>query len=426
MTVNNNNRVIGHLTVMVLLGCLSSLGFAAGKNILRIHFQTAFVKPSTQDTVLNVYYKLEIGRPPVKFNGYDCRFIFENTKIQPVPMKLDFFSGTASQYADFANGVANPPDEYRVQVLSTAMLDTTNPILFQVRYTVLSVKDSAEIIPTLFNVTTASGSNPIDTVIIDNSPGRDDISWYVFGLMFADTAKPSPPKKADLTFTSDSTTIQSDSVKVISVQVSTLDTAKITNATFEFDVDTSAIDSVSITGGALLANASFGKTVTLPHVFTTISSVNPLQGQGELLRITLRGKKLKDTLCTGILNPKFTALNADEMVGAVKYLLKGFCVLGKAPKDTTTKSVVSLDEGQGVEIYPNPASSFIDFKMPINYPGSKHVEVFDMCGRVVLDEIINADFHWETVHVPNGVYSARIISPVGRGSIEKTKILIIH
>ena len=124
MTVKKNNRLIFDLAAILLIIILSVRAEAMQKkNILRVRFQTAFVKPSTSDTVLNVYYKLEVNRPPVNFHGFDLRFIFENAKIQPVPMNLDFFSGTACTNADYAHGTAVPPDEYRVQVLSSANLE---------------------------------------------------------------------------------------------------------------------------------------------------------------------------------------------------------------------------------------------------------------------------------------------------------------
>lgn len=427
MIVNKNHRRIFNAAVLLLIFFISLKSEAAQKkNILRIRFQTAIVKSTTLDTVLNVYYKIEVGRPPVNFDGFDCRFIFENTKIQPVPMdkQSGFFDGTASANADFTHGTAVPPDEYRVQVLSSHMLDTSNPVLFQVRYTVKGVKDSAMIIPTLFDVS----SSGIDTVIIENSPGRDQISWYGFGLMFADTAK-APPAKKSITFSSDSTDMQSDSVKVISVTISSLDSANLKSGTFGFDLDTSAFDSVAIAKGIILANAGFMTSQNGVHVSAAFTNTEALKGSGEFLKIVLRGRKRTDTICTAILNPKLTTLNGDNLVVSAAFKLKGVCVFGK--KDTIVKGVAEFTANKdlSVMIFPNPSSSYIDFKMPQGQNNKKHLVVFDALGRQVFDKVFDVEFRWEVASVSAGIYTAMVtnFSTLQEGiNVETTKILIIH
>lgn len=430
MTVNKNCRLIFDLAVLLLIIFISAKSESAQKkNVLRIRFQTAFVKSTTLDTVLNVYYKIEVGRSPVNFHGYDCRFVFEKTKIGPVPMNKDFFAGTASANADYAHGsVVDPPGEYRVQVLSGANLDTTNPVLFQVRYTVKGVNDSAMIIPTLFDV--SSVSSGIDTVIIENSPGRDQISWYGFGLMFKDTAKSPPlPKKKNIAFSSDSSDIQSDSLKVISVNISQIDSVNLHSGVFGFDLDTSAFDSVAVTKGAILAKSNLIVKRDSVHVSASFSNTDTLKGSGEFLKIVLRGRKRTDTVCTGILNPKLTVLNADNLVASVEYKLKGICVLGKI--DTVIKGVAEPNTSKDllVAVFPNPASSFIDFKVPQGQIGKKHLAVFDALGRRVFERTFEADFRWEVASVSAGCYTATVTNfPALHDGIgaEKTKILIIH
>lgn len=427
MTVNKNNRLIFSIAVLLLIFFISVTGEAAQKrNILRIRFQTAIVKSTTVDTVLNVYYKLEVGRSPVNFNGFDCRFIFENTKIQPVPMdkQSGFFDGTASANADFTHGTAVPPDEYRVQVLSSHMLDTTNPILFQVRYTVKGVKDSAMIIPTLFDV----ASSGIDTVIIENSPSRDQISWYGFGLMFADTSK-APPAKKSITFLSDSTNIQSDSLKVISVAVTSLDGANLKSGTFGFYLDTSAFDSVMVLKGVILAGANLTVTRSSVNISAAFTSTNALKGSGEFLKIALRARKRADTICTTILNPRLNVLNADNLVSSIGYKINTICIFGK--KDTVVKGVAEFiySKDLSVMIFPNPSSSFIDFTMPQGQNSKKHLVVFDALGKKVFDKVFDAEFRWEVASVSAGFYTATVtnFSALQEGmKAETTKILIIH
>jgi hypothetical protein len=150
---------------------------------------------------------------------------------------------------------------------------------------------------------------------------------------------------------------------------------------------------------------------------------------GELLRILLRGKHLKDTVCTGILNPKLTVLNADNLVSSITYMLKGICVLGER-KDTITKGVVESAESSEIRIFPNPARSFIDFLMPEGLGVKKHLVVFDALGRKFFDKILNANLRWEVTPIPAGLYTA-IVTDVsmlqeGGAGVEKRKILIIH
>ena len=428
MTVKKNYRLIFDLAVLLLIMMFSVKAESAQKkNILRVRFQTAYVKKTTIDTVLSVSYKLQVGRPPINFNGFDCRFIFENTKIAPIPMdkQSGFFDNTACANADFTHGTVVPPDEYRVQVLSGTMLDTSNPVLFQIRYSVKGVKDSAMIIPTLFNVSDSSG---IDSVIIENSPGRDQISWFAFGLMFADTAKAQPIKRS-ITLLSDTADILSDSIKVIPVNVTSLDSVNLKSGNFGFYLDTSAFDSVQVLKGKILANANLTVTRNSVNVSAAFTSTDSLKGSGEFLKIILRGRKRTDTICTAILNPRLDGLNADNLVSSVGYKLKSICVFGK--KDTIIKGVAKPNTGIDLRtaIFPNPASSFIDFMMPQGQSDKKHLVVFDALGREVYDKKFDADFRWDVTSVAGGFYTAIVTSTSALkegAAAEKAKILIIH
>ena len=429
MTVKKNNRLIFDLAAILLIILLSVKAESAQKkNILRVRFETATIKKDVSDIVLNVFYKIEALRSPVNFHGYECRFSYDQTKIRPNTV---FFDGTASQGGTGGGNNVVATGEYRIELLSTHTLDTTNPVLFQVRYSVKGFADSAMIAPTRFDV--LSESSGIDTVIIENAPGRDQVSWYPFALLYKDNTPPPPiPKKVNIALLSDSTDIQSDSIKVISLKVvSPLDSANIKSGIFEFDLDTAAFDSVAVLKGALLsfANLTVGRDTT--HITASFSSTDSLSGSGELLKIVLRGKARTDTICTGILNPKFTVFNAGHRDSLIQYRLQGICVLGVAPKDTTHKGIAELmtNKDLAVAIFPNPARSFIDFHMSSGQRGKKHLEVFDALGRKVFDRIFEADLRWEVASVSAGCYTATVtdFSALQYGiGLEKTKILIIH
>jgi hypothetical protein len=432
MTVKKNNRRILFLTVTLFAFLTSGSVFAAGKNILRIHFETAKVKPGTTDVVLNVFYKIDIGRP-LNFYEFNCRINYDQNWLRP---STAFFDGTACDLAalngnaHYSSDVAN--DNFDVLVLNSGLLDTAKHSLFQIWWHVTTgFKDSAMIAPVLFDVGDPA-YNTIDSVFIDNAVWDTIFHWHPFGLVFLDTTSPPPPKKRNITLSSDSTDVRSDSLRAISVEVSSLDSANIKSGVFEFDVDTSAFDSAAIVRGSLLANSIFLVSQNSTHIavkFSNPDTSKAFSSAGELLKIVFRGKKISDTVCTGILNPKFSALNSDELIGTVTYKLQGICVLG-IKKDTVTGSVSgSADNDFSVTVFPNPARTHIDFVLPSGYSGKKHLMVFDALGRKVFDEVFGSDFHWETALVPAGIYTATVTSfsalQEGRAP-EKIKILIIH
>lgn len=427
MTVNMNNRLVFLLTVLLFVFVLNESEAAQQKNALRLRFETAKIKKGVSDIVLNVFYKIEALRSPVNFHGYECRFSYPQDQIRPV---TTFFDGTASQNG--TGGGNNVPNvgEYRIELLATSTLDTSNPVLFQVRYSIKSLTDSILISVSRFEA--LSESSGIDTVIIENAPGRDAVGWYPFALVYEDkTVQPPPPKKVNLTFSSDSTDIQSDSIKVISLFVSTLDSANIRSGIFEFDLDTAAFDSVAVLKGALLSNAGLATGHDTTHITASFTSLDSLSGSGELLKIVLRGKKRVDTLCTGTLNPKFTALSDGHRDSLIAYKLHGICVLGLTPKDTTHKGVIGGKESKDIVLsaFPNPSSSFIDFHVSSGSVGNKHLVVFDALGRRVLERVFDTNLRWEVVEVPAGLYTATVtnFSALHDGAkAEKAKILIVH
>ncbi|MFI5264088.1 MAG: hypothetical protein ACHQM6_06205, partial [Candidatus Kapaibacterium sp.] len=375
--MKKNNCSILISAVLLFSFTLINSGFAQKKNILRIHFETARVKQGTSTVFLNVYYKIE-GTKPYNFTGFECQYNYDQTKIRPTNT---FFDGTASGIAG-SNAHSNDANNTHYVLVDNfpASLDTSKPVLFQVFYSVRTdFKDSAMIAPIVFDV---GGSTGIDTVIIDNASGRDDISWFPFGLVFIDTTKPPPPpKKKDIILSSDSTDIQSDSVKTVSLKVSLLDSTNIKSSLFEFDYDTAAFSTVTVSKGTLLANGSIAVSQDTNHIavkFSNTDTSKALTTAGELLRIQLKGNKRTDTLCTVLMNPKLAVLNSDNLVSTITYKFQGICILGRQ-KDTVTKGVVSAGENPDspIMINPNPARTYVDFLLPGWQGEKKHLVVFD-------------------------------------------------
>jgi len=368
----------------------------------------------------------------VFFHGFDCQYFYDQTKIRPVDK---FFDGTACQNADIKGAGGDPTiGEYRVEVLSNSSLDTSNPILFQVRYSIKGgFTDSAMIAPSLFDAlhdTTVPNDSQIDTVIIDNASGRDNIGWYPFGLVFMDTTKPPPPpKKISVALSSDSLDIQADSLRTLSLNISSLDSANLKTAIFEFDIDTNVYDLVSILKASLLTNGTLSVSKDTTHITVQFAGVDTTKA-GELLQIVLRGKNRVDTLCSELLRPKLTVVNTDNLVSSVVYNLGGICVLGKARKDTILNGVKETGAGKYLVISPYPASSYVNFHLLHEGGVQKHLIVFDALGRKVLDQMFDSDFHWEVYSMPPGFYTATVMDNTSllMGSIrpESIKILIVH
>jgi hypothetical protein len=431
MTVNKKNRSLIKLAVLLFLAASASYSGAAGKkSILRVHFETARVKPGAKDIVLSAFYTID-APGPVTFTSFRYVFNYDQTMITPTTA---FFSGTAAGDAGRWNIVPSTHKFYVIADNTPNSLDTTKHILFQIWYNINgtitdsawynnngTITDSAMVTPDVFE---AGG---LDSVVIDNTTWDPVFYWHSFGLLYPDTTKPPPPKKWDITLSSETTRIDSNTVKMVPIIASRLDSASIKTASFGFDLDTAAFDSVAVLPGALLSDTSFFEVMrSSNHITVSFTSKDTLRGPGELLQIVLRGRKRPDTLCTGLLNPNFGAFNSDALVASIAYDLKGICVFGR--KDTTgTNAVVSDEMIAEAAMYPNPAHSFVDI---ISREGiKKRCWIYNEAGNTVLDQIFDSRFRWDTKEIASGSYTVEISNFASEGRQTKTqrgKILVIH
>ncbi|MEP7235757.1 MAG: T9SS type A sorting domain-containing protein, partial [Ignavibacteriota bacterium] len=189
-----------------------------------------------------------------------------------------------------------------------------------------------------------------------------------------------------------------------------------------------AFSSVSITKGTLLTAGTISVSQDTSHIAVQFSKADTTKA-GELLKLSFKAKYRADTICTTILNPRLAILNDDNLVSLVEFNLGGICILGI---DTVVKGIVG-SHGEPIKrmsVYPNPANTNIDFSLPLGSASKKHLIVTDALGRIVLETVLETDFHWEIAGLPDGFYTA-ILSDIsslksGRAISEAHKILIVH
>jgi hypothetical protein len=69
-----------------------------------------------------------------------------------------------------------------------------------------------------------------------------------------------------------------------------------------------------------------------------------------------------------------------------------------------------------VQNYPNPFNGSTTIQYKINNPGMINIQIFDIRGRKLMDEMRNHNnpgnyaFHWSADQLPTGVYYCKIIS----------------
>lgn len=74
----------------------------------------------------------------------------------------------------------------------------------------------------------------------------------------------------------------------------------------------------------------------------------------------------------------------------------------------------------GIQIYPNPASDKINFKLPNNVSGQ--LSIFNICGEIVFFREITDNFKLQSDILNSGVYFIKFVS--SKGEIYNTKQII--
>ncbi len=385
MTVNSKKYFV--FLIAIICGFWSQTLYAQlqQRNVLYLHFEQKHIRSDgfPADSVFAVTYRLKCPKP-CNFHGYDLRFSYEATKIVPIQ---GFFAGTASANADIktANNIS-ASHEFRVEVLASTMLDTSNHVLFNYRASVFStLADSALIAPTLVDV--LSETSGIDTVIIDNAPGRDDISWYPFAVAYVDSIKQSP-KKSLLRVSSDSLSIESDSTSTIALQIDSLEQTLVKSGVLRFRIDTSALTVTDIIATGAFASATIQKHIGGDSVEIDFTSQTAIQPSGKAFDLVVRAQHRTDTAITSLATPQLVILNQDNLVSGVQYTLRPIRVFGIAKKDTlnVVSSYESLPQPSVQTIF-SPSGDELTIRcMQTDLQSDKVIQIFEINGGLVFTD----------------------------------------
>lgn len=367
----------------------------AQHNALTVRVDTMTINAQQTDILLGVYYKLT-GDKPADFYGFDARISYDTTKIRAVQVVFD---GTASANLGFHIGNTNIAGEVRAVVLGQPGqdIDTTNPLLFLVRFSVLSAGfDTAYLSLFRFDVTPPMH---IDTVIRQNG-------WLRHNIVV------TPPARVPIEVSTSEAFGKSDSLIVMPILVSDLTKANVRKAQFVFSYDTSLLTFIasgagSISGNMLMTRDS--QTGTRHFVVVSNSDTNkPLIGSGELFSLRFHAKRREDTVCSELVDTAFQVLNPDAHVDSVTLRLSQICVVGTGMAKAVASTAALEDK---FDARPNPFVSEISLGSTGSVP--QYLEVVDVLGRRVFAALIKGAFRWQTFSLPQGTYLARLTPQMG-------------
>ncbi len=336
---------------MILWIAVGTSGFAQQKNILYLRFEQKHISRAlaiAPDSVFSVYYRLSCPKP-FDFHGIQVDFAYDKTILQPVDKGV-IIEGSASANAEYAfSGVSSQDGTNNIAILGSQQFDTSNHLLFRYRATVLTSAsiDSAAI--AVFLISTGNNSG-IDSVVIENSGGRDEVGYYPFAIAYLDSVK-IIHQKHQVTLSSDTLFIPSDSTKALSIVIDSIPVVNIQNALFTMHYDTSRIQVVSIDKGEIIGTATAASLIAGDSCLLGFSSER-LSRSGEFLRLNIKAKHIPDTVATTLIDPKLLVTNAEDSISTVLYDLKPIVILGHQDSivDTTHSSVSIADRAIGISI----------------------------------------------------------------------------
>lgn len=402
------------LTAVVMAGFMftaarTSYSNLEGKNVLRIWFDTITVDTTPSTVFMNCWYKLEVHEP-INWCSFQIRYIYESHQMSPVS---HFFNFSASQHASFRVGTIESPGKARVVVSGCpTQLDLTKNTLFSIRWeTTGKLNDTdnndtiglMEVDRRFLEVTENSG---IDTIIVEQG-------WIKYKQKHEEP--PTVGKRVPVELYSTNDTLQADSARIVSLNVTSLDSAYIKYGVVSFTYDTAAISIDRVSGGELLEGVGItGFDLAGDQVvanFSAIDTMQTLTGQGELLRFHFRARPREDTLTTELTNPVLYVGNTwDDSVGEKTYSLGSITIFG-APKQTESVLV----EDAGVEFFIKPSTivsaGFIEL-VSGDYT-RKVLRISDALGKVVFSAEMSKSLQVPTGHWASGMYRVYVSGASG-------------
>jgi plastocyanin len=91
---------------------------------------------------------------------------------------------------------------------------------------------------------------------------------------------------------------------------------------------------------------------------------------------------------------------------------------------TVTSSQALADGGQKIQLYPNPASQYIQLMVPVNYATISLVKIYNIAGTVVDEKVLseNAEsYKYDVSQLKNGIYLMEITSENQRNVLKFIK-----
>ncbi|MBI1227386.1 MAG: T9SS type A sorting domain-containing protein [Bacteroidetes bacterium] len=174
------------------------------------------------------------------------------------------------------------------------------------------------------------------------------------------------------------------------------------------------------------------------YYFVTIGYLDPVadNGNGAILRFPIAGSEEINYTATfynsyedGI--PAYTSMlregdDTDFRANAWALRRIPFINMNVVPYVSDTKTV--YDSASNIKVLPNPASQTINLSCDfVNYKQSIQVEIFDLCGRLVLSREFQNGFvsqmPIDVSGLSNGSYTLRVVSGT---SVASSKIMVFH
>lgn len=405
-----------YLIIAVITLVVADLTAQGSKNILRIRFDTVSVTAPTSNVVLNVWWQID-GTKPHNWRGFDCRLAYEKYQIAAVDaVELGTACATASLF-HFERDVYPYQGEARLQVLTSGdlELDLSKPVLFRLVFRTNATlfdtvaKDYRGLMECFRFEVIGTG---IDSVEIENG-------WiqYVPPVV----PDPDPPKKRNIVVSTDSVTVQADSLVRVALNVSSLDSAMLKYGKFLFSYDTTVLAFVSTLPGdfALGTLLTDSKPGDVRITFTAADTSKPLAGAGELFTMLFHALKREDTVCTILRDTAFFALNDSALIDTIFYSLGPICVEGLPEQ----KDVVDRSREQQLLIaLPNPAREKIKFTT--DEARSCDLVIWNVLGDEVMRSALAGTLEIDTRHWMPGIYRAGMLKD-GR-ILEDCAFIIVH
>jgi hypothetical protein len=374
---------------------LSDSSRAQKKNTLYLWVDTVYIGPTAVDVTLDVKFKLDLQRSPVKFTGY-------NAEIDYGPSAYVTVSGggsgvltenTASRF------ITDPmvsvfPDHVKVVAFGEVPLDTTYSTLFRIRMSAFLPNGDFGL---------PEGGRAYfswDFIQVVDDSGIDTV---VYGGGFVERRKQAPEPTFDtVRITLPSVVEADDSTFDVPVIFDTISGSKIKHFAFSFDYDSSVVRF----DDAILASdiaGTISKDIQPSHadVFLISKDSSLFFGADTLFYLRFTSRPRIDTVCTSLGQVGFLPVNSDAKVDARIITVGEICVQGFNPGPDKVREYEGFSE---LSVFPNPASEVVAISLP-EQKGRFLVSVFDASGRTVHSAEGIGRVEWRPIATAKGAYS---------------------